>query len=154
MDLISHLGFSEGSDLYQRLVVREQKVDTLMPLFEDHQDPFLVMVAARIKDLNHADYVGDQISATFEGFKRDKVGIERLEKVKSRVKYGLALSLDNSQAIAATLAPYVALTGEPESINRLFDTYARLDASDIQGMANKYFDPSRRTIVTLRHEEK
>src|SRR5262249_56744715 len=84
MDLISHLGFSEGSDLYQRLVVREQKVDTLMPLFEDHQDPFLVMVAARIKDLNHADYVGDQISATLERFKRDKVGIERLGKAQSR----------------------------------------------------------------------
>lgn len=153
MDLISHLGFSEGSDLYQRLVVREQKVDTLMPLFEDHQDPFLVMVAARVKDPNDVAYVRDQISGTFERFKRDKVAIERLEAVKSHVKYGFALSLDNSQAIAATLAPYVALTGEPESINRLFDTYARLDAGDIQGIANKYFDTSRRTIVTLGHAE-
>src|SRR5262249_45906621 len=149
MDLIFHLGFSEGSDLYQRLVVREQKVDTLMPLFEDHQDPFLVMVAARVKDLSDLDYVRDQISATFEGYKKNKVVIERLEAVKSHVKYGFALSLDNSQAIAATLAPYVALTGEPERINRLFDTYSRIDPGDIQGIANKYFDTSRRTIVTL-----
>jgi len=154
MDLISDLGFSEGSELYQRLVVREQKVDTLMPIFEDHQDPFLVMVGARVKDPADLDYVREQICATFEGYKRDKVSSERLESVKSHMKYGFALGLDNSQAIAAALAPYVALTGEPESINRLFDTYARVDASDIQGLANKYFDAGRRTIVTLAHDRK
>jgi zinc protease len=90
--------------------------------------------------------------ATFDQFKRERVPSERLEAVKSHLKYGFALSLDNSQAIAAALAPYVALTGEPDSINRLFDTYSRIDRGDIQGMANKYFDASRRTIVTLSHE--
>ena len=59
------------------------------------------------------------------------------------------MRLDNSQAIAAALAPYVALAGEPETINRLFDTYSGIDSSDIQQMANKYFDISRSTVVTL-----
>jgi zinc protease len=154
MDLISNLCFSESSELYQRLIVREQKVDTLMPVFEDHQDPFLVMVAARIKNQSDVDYVRDQIVATFEQHKRQRVPSERLEAVKSHMKYGFALSLDNSQAIAAALAPYVALTGEPESINRLFETYARIDTGDIQGIANKYFDTSRMTTVTLSQGQK
>src|SRR5262249_9914320 len=138
MDLISDLGFSEASELYRRLVVREQKVDALMPIFEDHIDPFLIMVAARVKKQADVDYVKNQITATFEGYKKDRVTNERLEEVKSHMKYGFALNLDNSQAVAATLAPYIALTGAPESINRLFDTYGRIDPSDIQGMANKY----------------
>jgi len=114
-------------------------------------DPFLVMVAARVKKQADVDYVKNQITATFDGYKKDRVTNERLEEVKSHMKYGFALSLDNSQAVAATLAPYIALTGEPESINRLFDTYGRIDPSDIQGMSNKYFDASQRTVVTLGH---
>jgi zinc protease len=153
MDLISQLGFSEGSELYQRLVVQEQKVDTLTPMFEDHQDPFLVMVAARVKNPSDLEYVRDRITEAFEAYRKSKVTSARLEAVKSHMKYGFALSLDNSQAIAEALAPYAALTGEPESINRVFDTYARIDAGDIQGIANKYFDASRRTIVTLSHPE-
>jgi zinc protease len=153
MDLISNLGFSESSELYQRLIVREQKVDSLIPIFEDHQDPFLVMVAARVKNQADVEYVRSQIVAAFDQFKRERVSSERLEAVKSHMKYGFALSLDNSQAIAAALAPYVALTGDPESINRLFDTYARIDTGDIQGFANKYYDASRRTTVMLSHEK-
>jgi zinc protease len=154
MDLISHLGFSESSELYQRLVVKEQKVDTLMPLFEDHQDPFLVMVAARVKNPAHVQEVGDLITSTFDSFKTSQVSRDRLDAVKSHMKYEFALRLDNSQAIAAALAPYVALAGEPETINRLFDTYDGIEPADIQFMANKYFDLSRSTIVTLRYPEK
>jgi len=154
MDLISHLGFSESSDLYQRLVIREQKVDILMPLFEDHQDPFLVMVAARVKDPADIHGVSDHIISTFDSFKKAEVPGERLEGVKSHMRYDFALRLDNSQAIAAALAPYVALAGEPETVNRLFDTYAGIDPSDVQHMANKYFDISRSTIVTLCHAGK
>jgi zinc protease len=154
MDLISHLGFSESSDLYQRLVVSEQKVDTLMPLFEDHQDPFLVMVAARVKNPADVQEVNDRITATFDSFKKGQVSKERLDAVKSHMKYEFALRLDNSQAIAAALAPYVALAGEPETINRLFDTYAEIEPADIQYMANKYFDVSRSTSVTLCYPEK
>jgi zinc protease len=112
------------------------------------------MVAARIKNQSDVDYVRDQIVATFEQYKRQRVPSERLEAVKSHMKYGFAMSLDNSQAIAAALAPYVVLTGEPESINRLFETYARIDTGDIQGMANKYFDTSRMTTVTLSQGQK
>ena len=154
MDLISNLAFSESSELYQRLVVKEQKVDALLPIFEDHQDPFLVMVAARVKNPADVDYVREQITSVFDAYKHERAPAERLDAIKSHMKYGFALSLDNSQAIAAGVAPYVALAGDPETLNRLFDTYSRIDGGDIQGMANKYFDASRRTIVTLCHDER
>ena len=50
LDLIGNLGFSPNSELYQRLVIKEQKVDVLAPDFEDHRDPYLVTVIARVKD--------------------------------------------------------------------------------------------------------
>ena len=44
--------------------------------------------------------------------------------MKSNLKYGFALSLDNSEAIAANLAPYIALKRTPETLNKVYDLYA------------------------------
>ena len=154
MDLISNLGFSENSELYQRLVIKEQKVDELFAAFEDHVDPYLLTVMARVKDPKDMNYVRQEIIKTFDSFKTTKVSKEKLEAVKSNLKYTIALSMDNSQAIAATLAPYVALRRTPETINKLFDVYASITPEDIQQMAGKYFVEKQRTVVTLANKEK
>ncbi len=154
MDLISNLGFSETSDLYQKLVIKEQKVDSLFASFDDRMDPYLLTVMARVKDPKDMDYVRGEIIKTFDWFKTNKVAKEKLEAVKSHLKYEFALSLDNSEAIASGLAPYIALRRTPETINKLYTVYASITPEDIQGMAKKYFVDKHRTVVTLAHEEK
>ena len=62
--------------------------------------------------------------------------------------------MDNSQAIASTVAPYVSLRRTPETINKLFDVYASITPEDIQQMAGKYFVEKQRTVVTLSNKEK
>src|SRR6201991_5226682 len=57
LNLIGSLGFSQTSELYQRLVIKEQKVDVLSPDFEDHRDPYLVTILARVKNAKDVDYV-------------------------------------------------------------------------------------------------
>jgi zinc protease len=154
MDLISNLGFSQNSELYQRLVIKEQKVDALFASFEDHLDPYLLTVMARVKDPKDINYVRQEIIKTFDSFKTTKVSKEKLEAVKSNLKYSFALAMDNSQAIASTLAPYISLRRTPETINKLFDVYASITPEDIQQMAGKYFVEKQRTVVTLSNKEK
>jgi zinc protease len=153
MDLIGNLGFSPTSDLYQQLVIREQKVDVLFYSFEDHVDPYLLTVGARVKDLKNLNYVRDEILKTFESFKTTPVAADKLEAVKSNLKYSFALSLNNSEAIAAGIAPYVALRRTPETINKLFEVYGSIAPGDLRQMAKKYFAASRRTVVTLSQKE-
>jgi zinc protease len=154
MDLIGSLGFSSNSDLYQRLVIKEQKVDALFYAFEDHVDPYLLTVGARVKDPKDVEYVKSEIIKTFESFKGTKVAAEKLEAVKSNLKYSFTLSLDNSQAIAAALAPFIALRRTPETINKIYDIYSSITPDDLQQMANRYFVPRYRTIVTLSQQER
>ncbi|MFP5263986.1 MAG: M16 family metallopeptidase [Blastocatellia bacterium] len=154
LDLIGSLGFSETSDLYQRLVIKEQKVDTLFVNFDDHPDPYLFTVGARVKDPKDVDYVRNEIIKTFDSFKAAPVAKGRLDAVKANLKYSFALSLDNSEAIAANIAPYIALRRTPETINRLYEVYNTVTPEDIQQMARKYFVEKHRTIVTLSHKEK
>jgi zinc protease len=154
LDLIGSLGFSQTSDLYQRLVIKEQKVDALGADFEDHSDPYLLTVLARVKDPKDVEYVRGEIIKTFDSFKAGAVQKDKLDAVKSNLKYSFALSLDNSQAIAENIAPFVALRRTPEALNKLFDTYASITPADIQAMAKKYFVEKHRTMVTLSHKEK
>lgn len=154
LDLISSLGFSQTSELYQKLVIREQKVDTILADFEDHRDPYLLIVVARVKDPKDIEYTKTEIIKAFDSFKVTPVAEAKLTAVKSNLKYAFALSLDNSEAIAANLAPYISLRRTPETLNKLYDLYAAVTPQDIQQMAKKYFIESKRTTVVLAHKEK
>lgn len=149
LDLIAYLGFAPTSDLYQKLVIREQKVDLLYASNPDRMDPYLFTIMARIKNPKDVDYVKNEILGTLASLKDNLVPVERLEALKKHLRYSFALRLDNSEAIAATLARYVALTRTPETINRKYELYTKITPEDIRAAARKYFVDNARTIVTL-----
>jgi zinc protease len=149
LDLIAYLGFAQTSDLYQKLVIKEQKVDLLYASNPDRVDPYLFTVMARIKNPKDVDYVKGEILGTLASLKDNPVPAERLEALKKHLRYSFALRLDNSEAIAATLARYVALTRTPETINRKYELYTKITPEDIRAAARRYFVDNARTIVTL-----
>jgi len=149
LDLISYLGFSESSDLYQKLVIQEQKVDTLNADSPDRVDPYLFTVTTRLKKAADIDSVREDVLKTLAGFQTNPVPPERLDQVKRHLRYSFALGLNNSEAIAGTVARFVALRRTPETINRLYEVYDRVTPEDIQRVARKYFVEDGRTIVTL-----
>ena len=138
MDILSFLGFSQNSDLYQRLVVQQQKVDALRGLNEDSRDPSLFEVFARIKKEGDMKDVEEQILNTFGSFKDTLVPADKLNAVKKHLRYELALSLNNSDAIANTLAHYIALRRTPEALNRIYDLYEQITPEDVRDVARKF----------------
>src|SRR5206468_3705736 len=92
LDLLSPMAFGSNSDLYQRLVLKEQKVDELEVAFGNHPDPELFTIWARIKDPKDIDYVRYQILATFERFTKETVDPGRLEATRSRIRYSFPSS--------------------------------------------------------------
>ncbi len=149
MDLISYLGFSENSDLYQKLVIQEQKTDVLGADTGDHVDPELFTIVARVKKAPEMDSVRDAILSTVEQFKQKPVEAARLAAIKRRLRYEFALRLNNSESVAASVARFVALRRTPDTIDRLYSVYSSLTPEDIQAIAQKYFGENNRTIVTL-----
>ena len=149
LDLLGFLGFSESSALYQKLVIEEQKVDTLDGDISAHVDPYLFSVLARVKKPAEVDYVRDRIIETLAGFKDNLVAADRLDAVKKHLRYSFALRMNNSEAVAATLARFVGLRRTPETINRIYDTYQSVTPEDIRAAARKFFQDDGRTIVTL-----
>ena len=149
LDLLSYLGFSQNSDLYQKLVLQEQKVDLLDGEMVESADPFLFTVTARVKKPADVRYVQDQVLATLESFGVTPVEKERLEAVKQHLRYQFSLSLNNTEAIASAAARVLRAERSLGAIEQLYDLYARISPADIQRVANKYFVAKNRTIVTL-----
>ena len=94
------------------------------------------------------DYVRDHILDTVKAFQEKPVDAARLDTVRKRLRYQVALSMDNSDTIAQILSYYVALKRTPETMNALYDQYAKLTPEDVQ-QAAKLLVEKGRTMVTL-----
>ena len=152
LDLLAPVAFGSNSELYQRLVLKEQKLDTLYSSFGNHPNPELFTVYARVKDPKDMDYVREEILATFKRFTDETVDLEKLDATRSRIRYAFALRMNSSAAIANGLAPYIGLRRTPDTVNKLFALYLQITPEDIRAMANQYFTENNRTIVTLTYE--
>ena len=148
LDALAYLAFSNTSDLYQKLVVQEQKVDSISGRAPESVDPSLFAITARVKKTADLDYVRDGILETVKAFQEKPVDAARLDTVRKRLRYQMALSMDNSDTIAQILSYFVALKRTPETMNLLYDQYAKLTPEDVQAAANLLVE-KHRTIVTL-----
>ncbi len=152
LDVISFQAFSENSALYKKLVVEEQKVETLFPGYYDHVDPYLFEATAMVKDAKDIEYVTTQLLETFEKLKNVAIPSNELENVKSHLRYQFALGMDSTPAIAGTLAHYLGLRRTPETVNKRYELYRKVTAEDVMRVAKKYFVEKERTIATLKFE--
>ncbi|MCH6560600.1 insulinase family protein, partial [candidate division KSB1 bacterium] len=152
MDLISAIAFSRSSPLYQKLVVKEQKVDIFTASFPDHIDPYLLTIYARVKDINDTWYVRDEILKTFAKLRTEPVVSRRLEDIKSNLKYSFANSMDNSETIAKAIVRYVGRTRDPETINKVYRLYDSITVEDVKTKANEYFTDNGLVVVSLSHD--
>jgi zinc protease len=149
MDLLGQVWFAETSDLYQQLVVKDQMVDQLFYSSSDRKDPNLIIIGARLVKPSYARVVSEAISATLVRARTERVPVQKLQDIKSALKYGFASSLDNSAAIANMLASTLHFERDPETINRQYRSYDALRPDDLVAAANRYLIDQTRVVVTL-----
>jgi len=149
LDALAFLAFSPTSELYQKLVVEEQKVASLRANAPSNVDASLFEITARVKKAADLDYVRDRILETVKNFQEKPVDAARLEAVKKHLRYSAALGMDASDRVAQILAEFVALRRTPETLNKLYDEYAQLQPADVQQAGATYLVERSRTVITL-----
>lgn len=149
LDMLMDLYFGSTSDLYKRLVEQEQKVDQLFPYFPVNADPSLATIAARVKKMDDAVYVRDEILKTAALARAVALDPQRLRDAKSNARYSLLRGLDNTERIAGLLARFVRIERSYQTLNSLFRLTDTLAPADLQSAARKYFTDSRLIVTTL-----
>jgi zinc protease len=153
LDILAAVLFSRTSPLYKKIVLKERKARFLGGRIGDSRGPGLFGIQASFYDKKDMQYVKDEIYAALADFKKNGVEAAKLANIKSSMKYGFAMGIDNPSSIANSLASYVQLTGDPEAINRLYAQYEKVTQADLQMVAAKYFVDTGLTIATISDDK-
>jgi zinc protease len=154
LSLLADLAFGETSSLYERLVLKEQKVDFVSGSYPPHTGDYLFTVYARLKNEADLPAVEKAVLQTLEEMQSTPVDEQRLTDLKSNRKYSYLMSFDTSKSITAgfyqSAPPYVAMMFGIRAVEQLFATYQNVSPADIQAVAKKYFHADKRTVMTLK----
>jgi zinc protease len=149
LEILAELVFSERAPLIKRLVLEEQKVESLNGGYARHIDANLFTVYARVKNLKDLPYVQRSIEAEIARVARDGVSKKALADVLAHTRYAFAGQLDTADHVALVCAEFIALTGRLSSLSDTFRLLARVTPADVQRVARTYFASKNRTVVTL-----
>jgi zinc protease len=149
LNLLNMILFAESGELYQKLVVKEQKARSVSGFAGPSRDPNLITINASLRNAADMQYIKDELVKALDAAKSTPVDAKKLTDSKSRIKYSIAMAMDNPDAIANTIAQAVWLTGDPEALNKYYALYETVTAQDIMNAAKKYFTPETLTVATI-----
>ncbi|HEX9983295.1 MAG TPA: pitrilysin family protein [Thermoanaerobaculia bacterium] len=150
MDTMVDLEFGQTSDIYKRLVETEQKVDQLFVNGGAGFDPGIYTVFARVKNPKDTVYVRDEIMKTFASLREKPLDAQRVADAKSNARYSFLRAMDNTDAIAGTLASYAHYERSPAAtIEKAFAALNEVTPATIQTTAKKYFTDKNLIVTTL-----
>jgi zinc protease len=145
--------FGETSPLYKELVLKQQKVVTLMADASPHRDPGLFSIVVRVRKGEDVPMVRRRIAEALADAAKTPIDPARLSAVRSHLRYAYAASLRSADEVALTVGESIALYGKPDAMNDLFATYERLTPADLQRVAGTYFVTTNETVITLETEK-
>lgn len=153
LELMVDLWFGETSQLYDKLVRREQKVDLFFAGNATNEDPDLVNVIARVKKWEDVTYVRDAILETMARATVETVDPGKLADAKSYLRYGFAAGMSSNEAIGAILARFVRYERSFDTVNRLFATYDLVTPELLRDTAKRYTNSSPTTVTLMSFED-
>ncbi len=147
--LVAELAFGETSPLYKKLVLDEQRTEMIGASFDYSRDPGLWSVYARVKEPTDVAMIETEMWNTIDGIHEHPVTTERLDAVRSRMKYRFLSRLSTPNEVAGALARFIALTGDVTSIDTLHKTLDQVTPADVQKAARQFLTRERATVATL-----
>jgi zinc protease len=151
--VISQILFSQKSELYKKLVIKERKCRYLGGGAMFTRDPYLFSIRSSLHNAEDMQLVKDEIIKSIQNLIENGVDPKVLNDTKSHMKYDFETGLDSSSSIAQVLSYSIWVTGDPEALGRFYNKVETLTIEDLQEVAKKYFIPEHLTISTISAEE-
>jgi len=151
LSLVAALALGPTSELYQRLVVAEQKVIDLSCDPDDllHRDPGLFRIDAKLKPATSSDEVVHAVDEALAKVARGELRPERLEAVRAHLLNDAALELKTPSTVATRLAIWTAVTSDVHAFETYGHELSQATAADVARVAAAYLVASRRSVATL-----
>jgi zinc protease len=151
--LIAELGFGETSPAYKKLVLDEQRAESLEGDFGMNRDPGLWSVVAMVKEPNNVKAVERDLWAAIDELRKTPVSAQRLDDVRSHMKYRFLSRLSTPNRIAGSLARFAAITGDISCIDQMYATLATVTPDDVRRAADQFLVKDHCTVAILHSKD-
>jgi zinc protease len=135
--------------MYRKLVIEQQRLQSLQAGFGLSRDPDFVQVMAMVSNPADVQAIEAELLAEVERFKNEPVSEKVLTDTKSAARYGFLMGLETHLGVAGAVSRAIINSGELEPINDYYRTLQSLTADDLREAARLILTEGRRTIVTL-----
>jgi zinc protease len=153
LEVLGRAAFGPNSEISRRLVLQERRVQYLAPGFGLSRDPGLVSLTTMVRDPDDVDAIEAELLAEVERFRTELVDPATLAAVRSNMKYGFLMGLEEAQGIAFSLIPFVINTGTVEAVEDYFRTLDAVTPGHMREAARRYLVPEGRTTMTMVQAE-
>jgi zinc protease len=153
LGVLGRAAFGPNSDLNRRLVLQQRRAQFLSAGFGLSRDPGLVSLSTMITNPADVEAVEAEILAEVERFRNELVDEATLAAVRSNMKYGFLMGLEEAQGIAFSLIPFVINTGTVEAVEAYFRTLEAVTPEHMREAARRYLVPEGRTTITMVQAE-
>ncbi len=150
IDIFNELAFGETSEIYNKLVIKEQRVQFLSANLGMNRDPNLITIFTMVRDENDISNIEHELENTIQKFQKELVSPEKINIQRDHSKYGFLMNLDTPEKVAGGLARIIAVTDGIKAVDEYYAMLAKVAPEDIQKVANKYFVKQKRTVVVLK----
>ena len=147
--MAGELLFGRQSELYQRLVVKEQKVDQLTARGGSAKDPSLFTIAARVRKVEDLSLVRDAILDACAQAVAVPFSPTRLADAKLEARLAFAHNLESASSLASLVARQACYDRDPEAVNKVPRLRDGLTVGDLARVARETFQDGGRVIATL-----
>jgi zinc protease len=143
------LSDGQSSRLYTRLVYTEQTAVSAYGGLMQLEHPGIFYAYAGVRPGGDPARVEAAFMQEVDRFKTEPVTDEELQKARTQLETGFVYGLKRVHGVASTVAQDHLLGGDATAINRKLAGWNAVTKEDLQRVAQKYFTPDNRTVVTL-----
>ena len=146
------LSSGESSRLYRRLVYEKQVATQAGGQALALEHPGVFFFYAMIQAGKKVEDAEQELLAEIDRLQSEPVATDELVKSKNQIVSGLVFERQTVQERADAIGQAAVILGDLTLVNRQLAEYQKVSAADVQRVAQTYFKPENRTVVTMLPE--
>ena len=143
------LSEGESSRIYRQLIYEQQIAASAWANLFDTIDPGRFCFYIQMKPGRETKEGEEALGRILSEIQETGVSPEELQKAKNMAQAAFIQSLEGNASRARMLGYYEVLFGNYQELSRILGKLNKVTAADVQRVARIYFDPDRRTTLTL-----
>lgn len=143
------LGDGQSSRLYQNLVKEREICQQIYVGTDDRRGPDLFSVFGILASGHQPAEAEDVVFEELRSVAERGITARELEKAHNRVRSYFVFGLQSNMSRARQLAEYEMYFGDAALVRAELDRYLAVTREDVQRVAGRYFDASRRTVLDV-----